>query len=519
VRDVYAALLNLEGEADRSFLVAVSQLLSWATARYSVAPSDLRGGDSRPEQDVEIAWQTLVHPSEPAALWSLAWRHPHDVDQSLRWTVWADVGYDKSMAWVSLRVAIEPVALEVRPLRFDVFRPKVIASLLEAPGVKADGRHLALSSMSISGTEMTDLVALLLDPHRALPVVVITKPSGEDHLLLDADRVADQLAGLTHTFVLADGATAYALTDAVGKELSVFLGAARLYWPGLTKTADKFAHPLWLPDVIREREARGRGVADEIARTVIQIATFRVPLPGLRRAIQRALEEKRSGELVDLRQRAEHAGLDDEWLGELERALDAEGEANRVKATLEHENADLRDRLGSAEENVAALSVELGRALGTPQATLESPDESQPRSVEEAVRIAAAQSGHLVFLTEAFSSAADSPYQQPDRVLDALLRLGQIATRYAADDLPRGFRVAFDEAGLQFAVDISDTAKAKYGRHYERVVDGQLVMLGPHVKLGIGPPDSHVRVYFWVDEAGRRFYVGHVGKHLPDDST
>src|SRR5207247_602543 len=109
---------------------------------------DLRGGESRPERDVEIAWQTLVHPAEPAALWSLTWRHPHDVDQSLRWTVWADVGYETSTAWVSIRVAIEPVALQVRPLRFDVFRPRVIASLLDTPGVKADGRLLSLSSVS-----------------------------------------------------------------------------------------------------------------------------------------------------------------------------------------------------------------------------------------------------------------------------------------------------------------------------------------------------------------------------------
>jgi hypothetical protein len=44
-------------------------------------------------------------------------------------------------------------------------------------------------------------------------------------------------------------------------------------------------------------------------------------------------------------------------------------------------------------------------------------------------------------------------------------------------------------------------------------------MLGPHLLLGKGSPDTCLRIYFYIDEELRAFVVGHVGRHLGDTTT
>jgi hypothetical protein len=78
---------------------------------------------------------------------------------------------------------------------------------------------------------------------------------------------------------------------------------------------------------------------------------------------------------------------------------------------------------------------------------------------------------------------------------------------------------AFEEAGLPFKADVSQTALGKYPQEYRRSYDGKTVMLGPHIAFGAGTPRTCVRIYFYIDEAARRFVVGHVGNHLRDTTT
>ncbi len=44
-------------------------------------------------------------------------------------------------------------------------------------------------------------------------------------------------------------------------------------------------------------------------------------------------------------------------------------------------------------------------------------------------------------------------------------------------------------------------------------------MLGPHIVLGIGSPDTCARIYLYLDKERHRVVVGHVGRHLPDSTA
>lgn len=86
----------------------------------------------------------------------------------------------------------------------------------------------------------------LLSSSRTFPVVAITTPPGEQHPLIDPDRLAKELAGKATVVLLETGEATWALSAALPKRLDVYGGAARIWWPGLTRESDPFDHVLLL---------------------------------------------------------------------------------------------------------------------------------------------------------------------------------------------------------------------------------------------------------------------------------
>jgi hypothetical protein len=510
--------LNLAGEPTKAFAVTAHGLLDWALGRYGIALREdaPAKGTEGPVAGVQIAWHTMVHPSKPAAVWAMTWNHPDSDDGTLRWGVQARIGYDAAQAWLSLRVGVEPVGMSLRPVRITVRPPAVIRGILGDPGASADGRRLTTTCEHLTVANVPALVALLSRIDRSLPVVVLTPREG-GRPSVDPDAVADRLASLAHVFMLDSPAATFALTDSVGKERSVFLGAVRLYWPGFSPTANAREHPLWLPNVIDEWEERGRDFVDTLFARVQREAAFRLAVPPLEREIQTALDRQRADELMNLRARLAEGTVPDDFLEDFEATLTRAETAELVIESLRHEVDLLKEQRDAANENVAALSIELGRMAGDVPGgaeTDEAPAALEPRTMVEAVESARSQAQHLIFLEAAIEGARASDYRQPQRILDSLLILDEIAGRYGADDLAQGFQAAFQAAGLNYTADISATDRGKFGGDYECEYQGERVILGPHLKFGQGSSDTCARIYWYVDEPGRALVVGHVGKHL-----
>jgi hypothetical protein len=141
------------------------------------------------------------------------------------------------------------------------------------------------------------------------------------------------------------------------------------------------------------------------------------------------------------------------------------------------------------------------------------------------VQRAAAQAQHLVFTDAAHETAADSPYRRPADVLDALLRLDELAGLYAdPEGFGRSLGQAAEELGLTWRQNVSELARSRKPHAYTVTHDGARLELGPHVALGSGSGAGFIaRVYLHVaDGSGdipRGLYVGHVGRHLPDTTT
>jgi hypothetical protein len=129
---------------------------------------------------------------------------------------------------------------------FNLSRPSVVRDILSELSAEADGWQLNEHPQSVEDANL--LVELLYAPDRRLPVIVCAPDYSisEGHAAVDMRRLAGRVAGAAHLVILEPDA-AWELTRLVGKQMSCYQGAARLYMPGLNdETEDPYQHPLWL---------------------------------------------------------------------------------------------------------------------------------------------------------------------------------------------------------------------------------------------------------------------------------
>ncbi len=302
---------------------------------------------------------------------------------------------------------------------------------------------------------------------------------------------------------------------------------------------------------LREADARERDLEareDRIEREGQRAADLRRQLETARRKRddaerERDEEARRAGAaertIADAQRRAERAeaALAERSAAAQEIVASApEAAAEAVAAELEVVRAHREQLLSQVEQlehdaersrrAIAELSAALGDRTQADAADAAGPStpEDEPKSVLEAVRIAAETCRHLVFTESAFDSAADSPYRRPAEVLDALRKLDAIAKRYLVGQMGTSLGHAALGAGITWRAGVSELARTRFARHYVVTHQGQTLDLGPHIALGSGSGAGLIaRIYLHVADGNgplpRGIYVGHVGRHLPDTTT
>ena len=429
---------------------------------------------------------------------------PPSPDSPAGWTTLVWVCRDGDAVWGVVRSGPNFEPGVITRVGYQASRPGVVGRWIESLQVAADGQRIATEPWNWGQSDAESMIALLEMPARRLPVVGISKAGvdGEMRTLLDPKWLARNLAGLAHV-VVVDRALSWRLTEELGKQHGVYNGGIRVWWPQFSRSEDPYRHVLVLPDQITsgvervERFLTGRiwGIAvDAIGAPVLETRLLR---QASRALMERRIEQARNGSAQV--SRSDH----DELLDELEMQLTRVEELESRLDLLQDENEDLRDEL------VRAKSGQMdGFDIETEVAT-----------IEEAVVLAAKEAENVVFLPGAYRSAQESQYPNPAHVLADLRALNRVAKKWSDGNLGGDFRSAFEQEPVKFRPFVSDTAIRKYGVDYEIEVGGRRVHMGPHLRRGVGPPNTILRIYWYVDEDTKQIFVGHVGRKLRDDSN
>jgi hypothetical protein len=457
-------------------------------------------------------------------LWSLTWSHPADRDDTLLWTSECLVASANGQTEVAVTVRLESTAFRIAPAQLDVGRPRLVRRLVDELSCKENGRPLAVSPQPLAVADMAAFIeGQLLSSVQSLPVILFSRDRWTETYLSDPAMMADAVVGLARVYVLTDKWAAFALTNELGRNLSCFGGAVRIYWPGLTRAADPYGHPLFLPDRIRGWEAEGRRLPEIILKRLAPISAVRFNHGPITKKVRAAveIEEVRRREQVR-RGLVDRAELEEQLL----RAWD---ERDRVRRELEQREGrviELELRVAELEEETQALKASFGqiqqyeaeRPGGATGAVMEV--ELEFRSVRQALERAGQEfRDFLEVWRSAEESAERSSFARPAQVYQALLAIKEVAETYfkskAAARSMGPWDKLFEQKGFKYAAVEGLITMSMYGDDRVFVQRGRRLQMQRHLTLGGGDRRNCLQIYFEVDEPGRRFVIGYCGMHLP----
>lgn len=366
-----------------------------------------------------------------------------------------------------------------------------------------------------SEIEAAGVAALCDAPSRSLPVVIETARVGGDRVFR-AEAAGPALAGSAHVVVLADDRTRRAFNEAWGADL-LAPGALTVLWPDRGQ-----------PDVSDGTRLTDQGARRELVHRIEQvIAAAATSLPVLPRPRPPAAARSDGGSTPTVDPTAPPATGDasvptadgaeemvtlDELLGvldELEQAWnrvdDLQGALAAADAMVADANAR-RAHLESQIDDLVRAKVDLEIRQGR------RPDTLTASGPVDALDQARALCRHLEFAGD-YRDIGDLTGIDPSALLVDLVKLDSVAVQWMTGDITdTTFALACRNVGLDYASDVSDTARQEYGEDYAVRWQGRVVLARAHLRRGKGV--HHYRIHLYLDRDQRRVVVGHIGRHL-----
>ena len=133
----------------------------------------------------------------------------------------------------------------------------------------------------------------------------------------------------------------------------------------------------------------------------------------------------------------------------------------------------------------------------------------------DAVKAAAFEfSGLLMIHENAFKTAEDSDFGDPDFTYAALMALADVALRESNFGLKSTRQAFLAKKGFHYDSGSSDCTLNKLKKDYTVYHEGKPIVIGGHISKGV-KARRLLRIYFaWLPES-KAFLIGHVGEHLP----
>lgn len=538
-------LLRTHGQSQGATRLAADAVLGWARTKWvDLVPSDpIEARDFEHDQPgLEIGAVDLPE----RQLWGFRVEHPDSMVPGRTWLVEAVVA-SPGTGFDVLGVRSQCCSGGATEVPFS--SPRFVRTWLEGLEVEDAGWRVDGSSALIaSREEVAALIALLNDPQRELPVVVVTE-FARSEFCIDADRLAGRAPGLAHVVRLPVEGT-LALTDALGRDRSVFKGAIRTYFPGFGQPDDSQVHAVFLPSRVmswRGREGEGRGAFQDFL--VEQLHRFSVRTPArleqmpsylqLRRIkAERELRAHRTrGEqpipgvtagtvsatqLSDLRARTQEIELEMELL-RLEKE-EAEKKAADAETLFEEQAEDLK----ATREERDTLRATNASILNGLRRVRENSGQSErlPTAYSQVADwVDQAHSDRLVLLSRARRGLKDAVFKDLELVANCLQLL---ATEYwlmrtadptAHDAAKLAYERKLSEIGVDEAASISVTTRGQYEDQYcvhYMIGHTSRQVLERHLRGGSNTKDDRycLRIYFLWDYEKQKVVIGHLPSHL-----
>lgn len=402
---------------------------------------------------------------------------------------------------------------------FEHSRPNIVREVIDKFSAETDSVPIFNQFTEIAENEVDQFVELLGRPDRRLPIILISTDD-VGGAQVDLDWLARRVSGTAHLRTIKFEAS-YELSRSVGKQLSTFDGAARIYLPGIDlRNEDHLRHPIWFAP----RSGYNPKATNQIISRVLPLG-FRDSEGGtrfwrlglLRQAASRAAADAVNQDGLAKAQ-AEKEALEAELRNAKEEVQTAESlmneEAARAAelgtevARLEQENYDLRQRIRGLQSGRTEASLSLN------EEDVSALADGRP-SLETSLNVLASVfPERIVVLQSAIESARDSAvFKHKKKAFDLLWSLATVYHQALSNgESDNTARQCF---GSSYAAKEKETlSKAgRDGRTFE--YNGQSIEMMRHLKIGVADNKAEtLRVHFeWLASEGK-IVIGHCGAHI-----
>ncbi len=515
MRTVLAIQLRLPPRAGQTANQVVSDVRSrveeWVSSKYdrtwrTPVAIPFNGSASEP-----IAGHKLTSTRWAVAdveLLTLEWTHPHDTDASSAWHTTVLLGKHGEDVDFSTIIRIATVRMTMRPVSYTLGRPRIVTQMIDDYAALMSDWPVPSSHEIVKPSNVQRFVeGTLLASGRSLPVVVLTPDVWSERFLVDPEVVFDVVKGFAHVVVMESKWAAFKLTDLLEKELSCFNGAARVYWPGFTLTANPLDHRLYLPANLTYWKNRGVSFGRHLFRGLAAISAFRFVEGTAIRAARKAIAESESAALSKLAEEVKQGHATKE---------DLETQLLEFMLTIDQLRKDKAEIKAELDAQKAAWG-EYRLLMAEEEKEEEPPAEQTATCVLDVVAsVKQDYPASFVFLNQAEDHAKDSPFNKPELVDALFAALAELVDQWKkGESLGSTWKEALSEKGFDYKPDISQTCRQKkYVGEYQGMYEGKKVTFGEHVTFGKGQdPQKCMSVHWWRDDAKRLLVIGRCGKH------
>lgn len=425
---------------------------------------------------------------------------------------------EASAACLTIAMRVEPDSGDVAPVRYYVDPPRFLRLLADGLAVRVGRSEATIVPRSVeSAADVQKLVDELRSADRALPLIVVTSPAHGPSPIPDlAKRLASHLFALATVVELARPAT-FELSDAIGKEMSVFDGGLRLYWPKWSVDDPLEKHPLFLRRRLEIAAWQDPRHPDRLVRSSLvsrltraAAARFAYPQPMLAaitassaKAIKDGLADATAPDLVKQVQDLSAKVTEHRELEEL-----AVSENTQLREDVERFRKELSAARKENERLRGALAAAKGEAEGQVEISpweIEDPHDAIERARSDFADTLVFPDGLVVKTSQPggwWYHALQSLHQlcEADRAGEAANKRATLQQLLAQNGLqPKDTYKAGDTA-----VYVTDPASAKSFECRERVhlVEGKPAETESIYWVSLGEPQS-----------ARRFLIARLGRH------
>jgi hypothetical protein len=527
MRTIYGIQFQVKPRTDQSSAECIGELrqltAAWVAGKYhrtwkvDVMPPF----DGNRLDPINGHWVMSDHEChEECELVSLEWGHPDDRDDSMAWVTSCVFARKCDAVHAAISIRLSSARFIVRPTRYALGRPKVVSDVLTAFSCTIGGQDVPITHTTLHAPDVAGFVDnALVSKDRVLPVVLVSPDVWTEKPIVNTAVLQTTLLGLAQVVLLVDKWAAFKLTDKIGRELTCFDGAVRIYWPGFQPTDLPFIHPLYLARSIKYHRNHGHELKSHLFRMFAGMSAFRAGELGPIREVRRYIEVERERHLQRLRDEVK-AGTakQDDLIAQIERQKAAIDDLEFRNLELEEKVQQLNRDLYAAQQNVVLISQQLGAAqdqdfLPDNPLTVEQEFET----VADAIKSAKVKFPNtLVFLDSALDQATKCPFKDPDSVFGLFAALDELVKKWRTDgQIGTTWKEALIAKGFDYKPDISSTCKQKkLVTDYRFNYNGHSVIVGEHVTKGVGQdPQKCMSVHWHRDNKKKVLVIGRCGKH------